>query len=165
VTASDGETIGRGEFKQISSEPLYIGRVFGLFQELYESPTGQQFDRQIVRHNGAVAVVALHEDTTVTLIHQYRPALHRRIFEIPAGLCDHIGEARADAARRELQEEVGLAAASLDLLCECTPAPGLTDERITIYLARDLSDIGATADGPEEDDIVVHRIALTEALA
>jgi 8-oxo-dGDP phosphatase len=152
------------DFFRVSAEDIYVGRVFTLSQEIFESPKGERFDRQIVRHNGAVAVVALHDDATVTLVYQYRPALGLRVFEIPAGLCDRKEEPRADAARRELQEEVGLAAATLDLLGDCTPAPGLTDERVTIYLARGLTHIGATADGPEEDDLVVHRIALDEAL-
>lgn len=153
------------DFRAVSSEPIYVGRVFTLTQEIFESPTGALFDRQIVRHNGAVAVVPLHDDQTVTLIFQYRPALGVRLFELPAGLCDRVGEPKDEAARRELQEEVGLAAARLDLIGDCTPAPGLTDERVTIFLARDLTEIASTADGPEEDDIVVHRIALSDALA
>lgn len=154
-----------GDFQRVSAEPIYVGRVFTLTQEIFKSPTGESFDRQIVRHNGAVAVVPLHEDLTVTLIYQFRPALGLRLYELPAGLLDRKGEPKPDAARRELQEEVGLAAETLDLIGDCTPAPGLTDERVTIYLARGLTDIGATADGPEEDDLVVHRIAMNEALA
>ena len=158
-------TAGPGaDFWRVSTEAIYVGRVFTLSQEIFESPTGERFDRQIVRHNGAVAVVPLHDDNTVSLILQYRPALGMRIYEIPAGLCDRPDEPKADAARRELQEEVGLAAKSLELLGDCTPAPGLTDERVTIYLARGLTDIRATADGPEEDDLVVHRISLDDAL-
>ena len=153
------------DFRRISTEDIFVGRVFTLTQEIFESPKGERFDRQIVRHNGAVAVVALHDDMSVTLIHQYRPALGMRVFEIPAGLCDRVDEPRAHAAMRELQEEVGLAAGSLELLGDCTPAPGLTDERVTIYLARELTDIDAMADGPEEDDLVVHRIPLNDALA
>ena len=153
------------DFRRVSSEPIYVGRVFTLSQEIFASPTGVEFDRQIVRHNGAVAVVPLHDDATVTLILQYRPALGMRIYEIPAGLCDRVGEPKDEAARRELQEEVGLAAASLDLLGDCTPAPGLTDERVTIFVARGLTDIGSTTDGPEEDDLVVHRVALSDALS
>lgn len=153
------------DFRRISTEPLYVGRVFTLTQEIFESPAGQRFDRQIVRHNGAVAVVALHDDHSVSLILQYRPAIGARIFEIPAGLCDRLDEPREDAARRELQEEVGLAASSMELLGDTTPAPGLTDERVTIYLARGLTHVGASAEGPEEDDLVVHRMPLTDALA
>ncbi len=153
------------DFRRLSSDPIYVGRVFTLSQEIFESPTGVQFDRQIVRHNGAVAVVPMHDDGTITLILQYRPALGMRIYEIPAGLCDRPGEPKDEAARRELQEEVGLATSSLDLLGDCTPAPGLTDERVTIYLARGLTDIAATADGPEEDDLVIHRVPLAEALS
>jgi 8-oxo-dGDP phosphatase len=152
----------RGEFQKMESETLYAGRVFTLFEETYRSPTGESFDRQIVRNNGAVAVVPLHEDGTITLIRQYRPALGKRILEIPAGLLDKPGEATLDGAHRELREEVGLIAESVELLTVCAPAPGMTDEIITIFLARGLSFVGQAVEGPEEEDLEIVRLSMTE---
>ncbi len=152
----------RGDFRKLSSETLYAGRVFSLFEETYAAPTGESFDRQIVRNNGAVAVVPLHDDGTITLIRQYRPSLGKRILEIPAGLLDKPGESTLDGAHRELREEVGLVAGSLELLTVCAPAPGMTDEIISIFLARELSFVGQAVEGPEEEDLEIVRISIGE---
>jgi 8-oxo-dGDP phosphatase len=155
----------RADFALKSSSTIFAGRVFTLVDETYEAPTGEHFDRQIVRNNGAVAVVPLHDDNTITLIRQFRPALGARIIEIPAGLLDKPGEVSIDGALRELREEVGLTAERIELLGACAPAPGMTDERITIYLARGLAFVGQEVDGPEEEDIEILRMPLDDALA
>ena len=152
-------------FRRISESILYQGRVFALIDEVYEAPDGAQFDRQIIRHNGAVAIVPLHEDGTVTLIRQYRPAVDQRILEIPAGLLDVPGESRKEAAHRELREETGYTAASMEKLCDFVPAPGLADELVTIFLARELTFVGAELIGAEEQDITYERVTLAEAHA
>ncbi len=152
------------DFARISQSVIYEGRVFTLMHEEYEAPTGELFDRQIVRHNGAVAVVPLHEDRTVTLIRQYRPALHERILEIPAGLLDKPGESRIDAAARELREETGFVADSIQWVCDLTPAPGLADERISVYVATGLTFEGLEADGPEEVDITFEQVQLSDVM-
>jgi 8-oxo-dGDP phosphatase len=78
---------------------------------------------------------------------------------------DKPGEAMADGAARELREEVGLAAGRMELLGACAPAPGMTDERITIFLAQDLTFVGSEVDGPEEEDLEILRIPFSEALS
>ena len=80
TAVDDGDsapTSGAG-FRRVSESVLYQGRVFALIDEVYEAPDGAQFDRQIIRHNGAVAIVPLHEDGTVTLIRQRRVAQRRK---------------------------------------------------------------------------------------
>lgn len=152
-------------FRRLSQSLLYQGRVFALMNEMFEAPDGEQFDRQIVRHHGAVAVVPLHDDGTVTLIRQYRPSVDRRILEIPAGLLDVPGESRPDAAHRELREETGFSAASLIPLCEYVPVPGLADELVTIFLARGLTFVGTDLMGAEEQEITYERVPLTDCYA
>ena len=167
TAVDDGDsapTSGAG-FRRVSESILYQGRVFALIDEVYEAPDGAQFDRQIIRHNGAVAVVPLHEDGTVTLIRQYRPAIDQRILEIPAGLLDVPGESRVEAAHRELREETGYTAASMEKLCDFVPAPGLADELVTIFLARGLTFVGAELIGAEEQDITYERVTVAEAHA
>ncbi len=159
TSAAPDPSDGTG-FRRVSQTMIYQGRVFAFLDEVYESPEGDRFDRQIVRHNGAVAVVPLHEDGTVTLIRQYRPSVDRRLLEIPAGLLDVPGESRTDAARRELREEAGYTAGSIVELCDYVPAPGLADERVTIFLARELTFVGAELMGAEEEDITYERVPL-----
>ena len=154
-----------GEFTHLSSDVLYEGPVFRLVDEEFASPTGATFRRQVVRHKGAVAVVPLHRDGTVTVVRQYRPALGTRLLEIPAGLLDVDDEPLDDAARRELREEAGLVCGQLNRLCTYVPAPGMTDERVTIFVATDLADVDDERHGPEEEDLVVERIALSDVLA
>ena len=155
---------GSGQFELRSTDTLYSGPIFRLVDELYASPRGEEFRRQIVRHDGAVAVVPLHEDRSVTVIRQYRASVGERLLEIPAGLIDHAGEDLADAARRELREETGYVCGQLDYLCTYLPAPGITDERVTIFVARQLRSVGDERHGPEEDDLVVCQISLDDVL-
>ena len=149
----------------VATTTLFEGPVFRLADETYEAPNGETFRRQIVRHHGAVAVVPMHEDGTVTVISQFRASVMDRLLEIPAGLLDRPDEPLADAARRELREEAGLTCARLDHLCTYVPAPGMTDERVTIFVARDLTSVDDERHGPEEEDLVVSRIRLSDALA
>ena len=156
---------GVGDFRRLSEVPIYEGPVFRLVDETFASPHGDTFRRQIVRHNGAVAVVPVHDDGTITVVTQFRASLMDRLLEIPAGLLDRPGEPLDEAARRELREEVGLLCGRLDLLCTYVPAPGMTDERVTIFVARDLTVVGTERHGPEEHDMVMSRIRLGDALA
>ncbi len=156
---------GAGEFRLVGSATLFDGPVFRLDDETYESPSGELFQRQIVRHHGAVAVVPLHDDGTVTVIRQFRASVMDRLLEIPAGLLDRPGEPLDEAARRELREEVGLVCGRLDHLCTYVPAPGMTDERVTIFVARDLTSVDHERHGPEEHDLVVSRVRLDDSIA
>ena len=162
---SAGAFPGTGDFVRRSSSVLYDGPIFRLVDEEFVAPNGHVFNRQIVRHDGAVAVVPLHDDRTVTVVRQFRSSVHERLFEIPAGLLDKPGEELELAARRELREETGLVCSQLDYLCTYLPAPGVTDERVTIFVARGLSSVGDERHGPEEDDIVVSQLSLDSVLA
>lgn len=130
-------------------------------------PDGKESDREVVEHDDAVAVVPLFDDGTVVLLRQYRHPVGRYLLEVPAGKLDVEGEPAADAARRELAEEVGLAAGRLDHLTTFHNSAGWCDERTHLYLGRDLS----ATDRPdgfelehEEADMEVVRIPLDDAL-
>ena len=84
------------------------------------------------------------------------------MWEIPAGLLDKPGESRIDAARRELREEVGFDATEVRELVTLRPAPGLSDERTTVFLATGLTFVGLQADGPEERFLHIEHIPLAE---
>lgn len=99
-------------------------------------PDGHQVARTVVSHVGAVAVLALDEAGRVLMIRQYRHPVGRQLWEIPAGLRDVTGEALVDTARRELLEETGHAAREWHALVDFYPSPGITSERVRIFLAR-----------------------------
>ena len=117
---------------------------------------------QIIRHPGGVAVVPLHEDGTVTLIRQLRPAVDEDMLEIPAGRLAP-GEPPESCGRRELLEETGLSAEKFQSLGSIHPTPGICDERIHLYLATGLT-LGAS-DQEAYEDIETIRIPFAEALA
>jgi ADP-ribose pyrophosphatase len=99
-------------------------------------PDSSHAERTVVTHIGAVAVLALDEQDRVLMIRQYRHPVARQLWEIPAGLRDVSGEALVDTARRELLEETGYAARDWDALIDSYASPGITSERIRIFLAR-----------------------------
>lgn len=136
----------------------------------FTDPDGEHFTRTFVLSPGAVGVVALRTDAsgkapTVILVRQYRPALHRLTLEIPAGMRDQAGEDPLVTAQRELQEEVGVRAASwLRLGCHVS-SPGISNSQVEIFLARDLQDVGFDRHGPEERHMTIEEISLSDAIA
>ena len=116
---------------------------------------------QIVRHPGGAAVLPLHDDGTVTLIRQLRPALDAFMIEAPAGRLDP-GEFPAACALRELGEETGLAAERVESLGILHTSPGVFDEAIHLFIATGLR--STTALPEEYEDISTIRIPLDEAV-
>ncbi|HXM78778.1 MAG TPA: NUDIX hydrolase [Thermoanaerobaculia bacterium] len=113
---------------------------------------------------GIAIMIAVTDDRKVLILDQYREPLAGRVLELPAGLAGDEGESESgeEAANRELVEETGYRAARLEVLSEGPPSPGLSDERVTIYLARGLSRVGAGG-GIGEEDIRVHEVPLNDA--
>lgn len=124
-------------------------------------PNDVTTDVYILRHPGVGAIVPMFDDNTVLLLKQYRHALGRYIWEIPAGTRD-AGETPLACAQRELTEETGYTAEQWQKVGEITPVPGYADERIYIYLAENLSAARQHLD--QEEIIDVHRIAFDKAL-
>ncbi len=116
---------------------------------------------QIIRHPGGVAVLPLHDDGTVTLIRQLRPAVAEFLLELPAGRLSPEEEPEA-CGRRELLEETGLTAERFDSLGFIHPTPGICDERIYLYLATGLTQ-GEAEQEPYED-IETLRLPYIQAL-
>ena len=125
------------EEKLLSSKRIYSGKVLKLDLDTVALPNGRTTELEILRHPGASAVVPLKEDGSVVLIRQLRHAAGGFIYEIPAGKLDPQEDPK-DCAARELEEEVGYRAGSLELLTSIWTAPGFTDEVIHIYLGTHL---------------------------
>jgi ADP-ribose pyrophosphatase len=121
----------------------------------------------VVRANvtGVVVIVAVTPDQRLILVEQYRPAVHKRVIELPAGLVGDIDGRRAEslreAAARELEEETGYTAAELGPLFEGPIAVGVSDEAVSFFQARGLTRVGAGG-GDETEDITVHAVPLAE---
>ena len=152
------------DFRTVSTRDLHVGKVVALRLDEVEMPDGSVAKREVVEHLGAVAVVAIDHKGELVLIHQYRHPLGRRLWELPAGLIDHAGEDPLDAAKRELVEEVGLAASQWSVLVDIAASPGFTDEVIRVFLATGLSVVDREVLGEEEADLVAKRFPLAEAV-
>jgi 8-oxo-dGTP pyrophosphatase MutT (NUDIX family) len=155
------------DYRVLDSETVFEGRVFSLHRDTVAMPGGGDSVREVVRHPGAVAVVALDDDDRVVLLRQYRHPVGRYLWELPAGLRDADGEPPLDTAKRELAEEAQLAAGRWSLLTTHFSSPGFCDEMVLVYLAEDLSD----ADRPEgfvveheEADMTLDRLPLSDAV-
>jgi ADP-ribose pyrophosphatase len=116
---------------------------------------------QIVRHPGGVGVLPLHEDGTVSLIRQLRPAVDSFLLEIPAGRLD-AGENPEKCGRRELTEETGILAERLEPLGIINPSPGVFDEVVHLFVATGLTQ--GKADPEQYEDIEVVNLPLPEAV-
>jgi len=155
---------GAAGFTKLSESEQARGYAFTVVKARFQAPDGGEFERDIVRHRGAVAVVPWHDDGTITLVHQYRASLEHDLLEVPAGVCDVDGESNEGTAERELAEEAGLAAATIDHLVTIHNAPGMSDERIEIFLAQGLVPVAGDPQGEEEEAMTIERVALQDAL-
>ena len=144
----------------IESERLFSGAVFNLEVDRVKLPNGRIATRELIRHKGAVAIVPLFPDGTVAVEEQFRYAVGRIMIEIPAGKLDAPDEDREAAARRELREETGLSAGKLICLGDYFGSPAIVDERITLYLATELSE--GERDLDDDEFLSVKRIPLEE---
>lgn len=155
----------RHDFPVRSSCDLHVGKIMALRADQVEMPGGRVATREVVEHHGAVAVAALDADERLLLVHQYRHAVRRRLWELPAGLLDAAGEDPADTARRELVEEAGLVARDWSVLVDVLPSPGFSDESVRVYLAQGISEIERPdGDDDEEADLVTRWVPLPGAV-
>ena len=145
---------------RVEGERLFSGAVFDLEVDRVKLPNGRIATRELIRHKGAVAIVPLFSDGTVAVEEQFRYAVGRIMIEIPAGKLDAPDEDREAAARRELREETGLTAGKLICLGDYFGSPAIVDERITLYLATELSE--GERDLDDDEFLSVKRIPLEE---
>ncbi|MEH7333761.1 NUDIX hydrolase [Neobacillus drentensis] len=151
------------EEKTLHSEEIFSGKVISLHLQDVELPNGKQSKREIVKHPGAVAILAVTNDEKIIMVEQYRKALERTIVEIPAGKLEK-GEEPAVCARRELEEETGYGCESLELLTSFYTSPGFADEIVHVYLAKGLSKIENSAALDEDEFVNLEELTLEEAL-
>ena len=144
-----------------AEDTMFSGLIFDVNRIHVTLPNGHESARDVVRHRGAVAVVALTDDGRICLVRQYRTALDRVTVEIPAGKLDP-GEDPLTCAKRELLEETGMVADRMAFLTTLATTPGFTDERIHLYMATGLT-FGPAH--PDEDEFLnVDLVPLDELI-
>lgn len=147
--------------RTIQKEDIYKGKIINLELHTVELQNGSTSMREIIRHRGGVAVIALNKEKEIVLVKQFRKPYEQAILEIPAGKLEK-GEKPEECAVRELKEETGLSAENLTLLNVMYPSPGYTDEKIYIYKAEGLAE-GSVC--PDEDEFLnVERYSLKKAV-
>ncbi len=134
--------------KPLNEDVAWTGRIFNVNRLEVELPDGRKALRDVVRHPGAVAIVALTDEGRICLVRQYRTALGRVTVEIPAGKLD-AGEDPLECANRELLEETGMVAEKMAFLTTIATSDGFCDELIHIYMATGLSFDKSSPDADE----------------
>lgn len=152
-----------------SSAKRFDGGVISVRSDIVRSTVDDStFVRDVVEHPGAVAVVALDHDENVLVVSQYRHPVAHRLIELPAGIRDIPGEPLRECASRELYEEGHVRADDWRMLVDVFASPGMSDEAIQIFVARDITSVPEDErhDGRhEEADMPVSWIPLTDLVA
>lgn len=147
----------------LSSSILYRGRIVNVRHDLVRLHGGKIAFREVVEHPGAVAILALDDQSRVILVRQYRQPAAQVMLEIPAGKLEP-GENPLDCAKRELNEETGLQSGSWQELGCFYLSPGFCNEKIHIFLARDLSEAALPIASDEDETVEVISMPLTNLL-
>lgn len=147
------------DWKVLGSSNLFQNPILQLKSERIQRADGREVDWTVVAISSGVAVLPLHDNGDLVLISQYRPALSRRLWELPAGRVEE-GETPLQAGGRELQEEAGFTGSSLEMLHTIAPLAGICRHEVHLILGRGLSPC-ATRHEPNED-ILIQRFSPAE---
>jgi ADP-ribose diphosphatase len=143
---------------RLAGTRVYSGRVVSLDVDEVEEPGGVRATREVVRHRGSVAALAVHDDGRVVLVRQYRYPVDEAVWELPAGRLDP-GETPAEGAARELEEEVGLRPGRVEALTTFYTTPGFCDERMHLFRMTGLTSVPPR---PEADERIEALICTLE---
>lgn len=149
------------EEKTIEREVIYQGKIFDVEKHVVSLPNGNTSVRELVYHNGAVAVLVIDESDNIVMVEQYRKAFESMSLEIPAGKLEK-GEEPMASAERELEEETGYTAESLEKIFSFYGAPGFCSERVDVYVAKGLSAGEMNLD--EDEFLNVKRYSFDESV-
>jgi ADP-ribose pyrophosphatase len=145
---------------------VFKGRVFSVEVEKKRFPNGREHQIEVVRHRPAVVVIPIEADGRIVLIRQFRAAIDRELWEVPAGSLDD-GESAEAAAARECEEEIGRVPLRVDRLGAWYPTPGYCDEQMIFFRAVDLRE--PPPDSPhkpdDDEDITAQSFTVAEARA
>lgn len=151
------------EIRRIDRTLVHKGKIIDYYVDTMELPDGKQVKWDFIQHNGAAAVVPVTADGRILMVSQYRNALERYTLEIPAGGLNP-GEATDLAAARELEEETGYASDQLELLLTIRTTVAFCNEKIDIYVARNLVKTHQHLDEDEYLNVEAHTMGELEQL-
>lgn len=146
--------------RTLESKLLHDGKYLKFLRDEVELPNGSRTYRDIVIHQGAVAIIPIFSDNRIILVSQYRYAAGKTLLEVPAGTIE-LGEPPVKCARRELIEETGYRAGHMDKLLSCYVAPGYSSEIMHFFLAEDLIKVGKK---PSIDEEIAIKILKKEEI-
>ncbi len=163
LPVSEREETGRDlSEKRLTSKTVFQGKLLHVVSDTVLLSNGRESIREYILHPGASMIIAMADESTIVLERQYRYPLDRHFIELPAGKIDP-GEDPLDTAKRELREECGYAAREWRHLTTLHPCIAYANERIELYLARDLLSVGRQPD--EGEFLEVLHVPVTDALA
>ncbi|WP_407268785.1 NUDIX hydrolase [Radiobacillus sp. PE A8.2] len=151
------------EEKTTQTEEIFTGKVINLRVDDVLLPNGKTSKREIIKHPGAVAVIAITPDEKIVFVEQYRKALEKSIIEIPAGKME-TGEKPDVTALRELEEETGYTTEQLTYVTSFYTSPGFADEIIYIYEAENLKQLHISKALDEDEFVELMELSLDEAI-
>lgn len=155
-------TMKKFEEKTVSSDMLFKGRVISLQVDEVELPNGKRGKREIIKHPGAVAVIAITDEGKMIMVEQYRKAMERSLVEIPAGKLEP-GEEPLRSAERELEEETGYESAEMKHLISFYTSPGFADELVHLFVATGLTKKENPAACDEDEFVELIELTVEEA--
>ncbi len=136
------------KFEKLHEDVIFQGKVFDLARVRFRTPSGGEHTYDLVKHHGAVTILPIDAQGRIWFVRQYRIGAEQSLLEIPAGVLEE-GETPEHSARREIQEEIGMAAKKMEKLGEFYMVPGYSTEKMTIYLATELYDSPLPTDEDE----------------
>jgi ADP-ribose pyrophosphatase len=146
----------------LSHTRLFAGKVFDVDRDTVRMPNGRDVTLDVIRHARSIVLLPIPEPGHIILIRQYRYALNRWLWELPAGTVDR-GEEPDAAARRECHEEIGLVPDTLVRLASFYPTPGYCDEEMIFYRLSGLSTPAEAAEADEDEDIEPRTFRIPDA--
>lgn len=150
------------EEKTYHTETVYTGKIVQLNIDSVTLPDGNTSKRELIKHPGAVAVIALTEEGKLVCVEQYRKPLEKSLVEIPAGKLEE-GEEPYTCALRELEEETGYTTEKLEWLTSFYTSPGFADEIVHLYFTDKIKPLQQLVDGDEDEFVELMELTLEEA--
>lgn len=143
--------------KTIKSDPIYDGKILSLRVDTVELPDKKYSKREIVDHKKGVGIIAFDGEDSLYLVRQYRISIDTYTLEIPAGLVE-ANELPIDAAKRELQEEIGFYPEDIEYLFDMHASPGFTNDKLSFFISKDLKESKLEEDSDEFLEIKSYKI-------